>query len=194
MESRGPTEHGVVHGRRVGRECGIAVSYGAGHVCGRCQAACLAQVAALLAILGVGLVWGTDAFCARVQRPALARVDDAALTAVMDNVHRFGDRRMPVPGVVGLIGSLAAAVLSTLSGQAAAAASAGTALVLLVVWLVLYTRVSAPINRELTAAADRGETHENARALQAGWDRIIVLRAGLQGVALLALGVTLVVL
>jgi hypothetical protein len=152
------------------------------------------QVAALLAILGVGLVWGTDAFCALVQRPALARVDDVALTRVMGNVHRYGDQRMPVPGVVGLVGSLATAVLAVLTGHALAAVTAGTALVLLVVWLVLYTRVSAPINRSLTTAVDRGETPENARALQAGWDRIIVPRASLQGLALLALGVTLVLL
>lgn len=152
------------------------------------------QVAALLAVMGVGLVWGTDAFCALVQRPALARVDDTALTRVMGNVHRYGDRRMPVPGVVGLVGSLATAVLAVLTSHAVAAVTAGAALVLLVVWLVLYTRVSAPINRALTTAVDRGETPENARALQAGWDRVIVLRASLQGLALLALGVTLVVL
>jgi hypothetical protein len=154
----------------------------------------LAQVAALLAVLGVGLVWGTDAFCALVQRPALTRVDDTALTAVMGNVHRYGDRRMPVPGVVGLVGSLAAAVLAALTGHTAAASAAGVGFVLLVVWLVLYVRVSAPINRSLTAADDRGETPADARALQAGWDRIIVLRAALQGVALLALGITLVLL
>jgi hypothetical protein len=154
----------------------------------------LAQVAALLAVLGVGLVWGTDAFCALVQRPALARVDDAALTAVMGNVHRYGDRRMPVPGAVGLVGSLAAAVLAAVTGHALAATVAGAAFVLLVVWLVLYARISAPINRTLTAAADRGETPADARALQTGWDRIIVLRAALQGLALLALGITLVLL
>jgi hypothetical protein len=154
----------------------------------------LAQLAALLAVLGVGLVWGTDAFCALVQRPALARVDDTALTAVMGNVHRYGDRRMPVPGVVGLAGSLAATVLAALTAHTAAASAAGAAFVLLVVWLVLYVRVSAPINRTLTAAADRGETPADARALQAGWDRVIVLRAALQGLALLALGVTLVLL
>ncbi len=58
----------------------------------------LAQLAALLAIVSTGVVYGTDAFCALVQRPALARVDDAALTAVMGNVHRYGDRRMPPLG------------------------------------------------------------------------------------------------
>lgn len=62
----------------------------------------LSQLAALAAVAGTGVVYGTDVFCALVQRPALARVDDAALTAVMGNVHRFADRRMPVPGIVGV--------------------------------------------------------------------------------------------
>jgi hypothetical protein len=154
----------------------------------------LAQIAALMAIMGVGVVYGTDAFCALVQRPALARVDDTALTAVMGNVHRYGDKRMPVPGVVGLVGSAAAAVSSAVAGHAAAAVTAGIAFVLLVMWLVLYTRISAPINRVLTAAVDSGETPGNARALQTDWDRIIVLRATLQGLALLSAAITLILL
>lgn len=154
----------------------------------------LSQIAALLAALGVGVVYGTDAFCALVQRPALARVDDAALTTVMGNVHRYGDARMPVPGVIGLLGSAAAGALAAAAGRLDAALTASVAVVLLVIWLVLYTRISAPINRALTSAADRGETPGNARALQAGWDRIIVLRASLQGLALLTVGITLILL
>jgi hypothetical protein len=165
----------------------------------------VAQVSALIAIMGIGVVYGTDAFCALVQRPALARVDDAALTAVMGNVHRYGDRRMPVPGVIGLLGSAAASVLGLLGSAAAsvlaavagrtdAAVSAAISFVFLVVWLVLYTRISAPINRVLTSAADRGETPANARALQADWDRIIFLRAVLQGLALLAVATTVILL
>jgi predicted ester cyclase len=56
----------------------------------------LPQLAALAAIAGTGVVYGSDVFCALVQRPALARVDDATLTAVMGNVHSFADRRMQV--------------------------------------------------------------------------------------------------
>jgi hypothetical protein len=153
-----------------------------------------AQLAALVGILGIGLVFGTDAFCALVLRPALARVDDRALAITMGNVHRYGDARMPIPGVVGLVGSAAAALLAALAGQAVAATAAGVALVLLVVWLVLYARISAPINRRLTAAADRGETPADARALQVDWDRIIVLRATLQGLALLGVAVTVILL
>jgi Domain of unknown function (DUF1772) len=151
-----------------------------------------AQLAALMAVMGTGVVYGTDAYCAVVQRPALALVDDAALTAVIGNVHRFGDRRMPVPGIVGLIAAAAASVLGGLADRPAASATAGAALALLLVWLRLYLRISAPINRKLTAAADQHETAPNARALQHDWDRIIVPRAILQGLAVAALCVSLI--
>lgn len=151
-----------------------------------------AQLAALIAVMGAAVVYGTDTFCAIVQRPALARVDDAALTSVMGNVHRFGDQRMPIPGVIGLLGAAAACILAALDDRPAAAVAAGAALALLVVWLLLYLRISAPINRVLTAAADRHETPPDARDLQRRWDRIIVPRAVLQGLAVAALGVSLI--
>jgi hypothetical protein len=151
-----------------------------------------AQLAALVAILGTGVVYGTDAFCALVQRPALAGVDDATLTAIMGNVHRYGDRRMPAPGILGLIAAATATVLAAVAGHAAESATAGVAFVLLVGWVVLYLRISAPINRTLTAAADAHQTPANARALQHHWDRIIVPRAVLQGLALAALSASLI--
>jgi Domain of unknown function (DUF1772) len=152
----------------------------------------LSQLAALLAIVSTGIVYGTDAFCALVQRAALARVDDATLTAIMGNVHRYGDRRMPVPGILGIIAAAAASVLAAVAGHTAGAATAGAAFLLLVAWVLLYLRISAPINRELTAAADANETPANVRGLQRAWDRVIVLRAVLQGLAVLALGVSLI--
>ena len=91
-----------------------------------------AHLAALIAVLSTGVVYGTDVFCALVQRPALARVDDATLTAVMGNVHRFGDRRLPVPGILGIVASAAACVLAALAGRPVASATAGAALALLV--------------------------------------------------------------
>jgi len=152
----------------------------------------LSHSAALLAILSTGIVYGTDAFCALVLRSALARVDDAMLTATMGNVHRFGDRRMPAPGILGIIAAGAAAVLAAMAGHTAGAVAAGAAFLLLVVWVLLYLRISAPINRRLTAAADAHETPAGARGWQREWDRIIVLRAVLQGLAVLALGVSLI--
>jgi hypothetical protein len=152
----------------------------------------LAQLAALIAVLSTGVVYGTDAFCALVQRPALARVDDATLTAIMGNVHRFGDRRMPVPGILGVIAAASASALTAVAGHPAAAATAAAAVVLLAGWVLLYLRISAPINRALTAAADNHETPANARALQRAWDRIIVPRAILQGLAVAALCLSLI--
>lgn len=152
----------------------------------------LAQLAALVAILGTGVVYGTDAFCALVQRPALARVDDATLTAIMGNVHRYGDRRMPAPGILGMFAAATASVFAAAAGHPAESATAGVAVFLLVGWVVLYLRISAPINRTLTTAADAHKTPANARALQRDWDRIIVPRAVLQGLAVATLGVSLI--
>ena len=151
-----------------------------------------AHLAALIAVVSTGVVYGTDVFCALVQRPALARVDDATLTSVMGNVHRFGDQRMPVPGILGIVASAAAFVVAALAGRTVASAAAGAALALLIAWVLLYLRVSAPINRELTTAADNHETPANARGLQHDWDRVIVPRAVLQGLAIAALCVNLI--
>jgi uncharacterized membrane protein len=150
-----------------------------------------AHVAALIAVLGTAVVYGTDVFCAMVLRPALARVDDAALVAVTGYVHRYGDRRMPLPGVLGIVAAAVSAALAAAAGRWTTAALGGTALALLLVWLVIYLRVSAPINRQLTAAAGAGDVPANGRALQASWDGVINARAVLQGLAVCALCVAL---
>jgi Domain of unknown function (DUF1772) len=153
----------------------------------------LTRAAALIAVLGTAVVYGTDVFCAIVMRPALAAVDDRALVAVTGSVHKYGDRRMPVPGVLGIAATATSAVLAAVTAHWAQAIAGGTALVLLSVWLVLYTRVSAPINRQLTAAADTRQPLPNGRALQAKWDSIIDARAVLQGLAVAALGAVLMI-
>jgi hypothetical protein len=150
----------------------------------------LAQLAALAAIVSTGVVYGTDAFCALVLRPALARVDDATLTAIMGNVHRYGDRRMPAPGILGVVAAVAS-VTAAVAGHPAESVAAGIAF-LLAGWVVLYLRISAPINRALTAAAYAHQAPANARARQRDWDRIIIPRAVLPGLAVAALGVSLI--
>ena len=148
---------------------------------------------ALIAVLGTAVVYGTDVFCATVQRPALARIDDRALLAVMGNVHRYGDRRMPVPGVIGIVAAAASAAFAAASGHWTQAGTAGVALGLLLIWLVVYLRVSKPINQQLTAGADRPDLPTDARALQRNWDKVIVIRATLQGLAVAALCLTLLI-
>ena len=150
-----------------------------------------AKLAALVAVLGAAVVYGTDAFCAMVQRPALSGIDDRALVAVMGNVHRYGDRRMPIPGAIGIVAAIGSAVLAGIDGSWALAIPSTVAVVLLVMWLVLYLRISAPINRRLTAAASSDEALPDARVLQDRWDRIINARATLQGLAVAALCLTL---
>jgi uncharacterized membrane protein len=152
----------------------------------------LAQFTAVIAVMGTAVVYGTDVFCAVVLRPALTHVDDPTLAAVTGFVHRYGDRRMPVPGAVGVVAAAASAVLAALAAHRAQAIFAGVAVALLLAWLVLYARVSAPINRRLTAAANSGQAPPNVRELQANWDRIISSRATLQGLALAALCLTLI--
>ncbi|MFC7677098.1 DUF1772 domain-containing protein [Mycolicibacterium sp. GCM10028919] len=153
----------------------------------------ITRTAALVAVLATAVVYGTDVFCAIVLRPALAAVDDRALVAVMGRVHRYGDRRMPAPGVLGILATATAVGTAVLSAHWAQAVAAATALVLLVVWIALYATVSAPINRRLTAAAETGDALPNGRALQRDWARIIGLRATLQGLAVAALCAALIV-
>lgn len=70
-------------------------------------------------------------------------------------------------------------VSRTLSGAPAAAG-----LALLLSWLVLFAGISARINRMLVSAALANDVPAHARHLQARWESIITLRAGLQGTAL----------
>ncbi|BBX61741.1 hypothetical protein MSAS_09150 [Mycobacterium saskatchewanense] len=153
----------------------------------------ITRAAALIAVLGTAVVYGTDVFCAMVLRPALALVDDRALVAVAGGMHRYGDRRMPLPGVLGVVATAASAALATVAAHWAQAIASGAALILLLAWIGLYARVSAPINRQLTAAANAGCALPNGRALQAKWDSVINARAMLQGLAVAALCVALMV-
>jgi Domain of unknown function (DUF1772) len=142
---------------------------------------------ALVAVLGTAVVYGTDVFCAMVQRPALAQIDDRALLAVTGNIHRYGDARMPVPGVIGMVAAAVSAAFAAASGHRLQAGAAGAAVGLLLIWLVVYLTVSKPINQKLTAAADHPELPTDARALQRNWDKVITIRATLQGLAVIAL-------
>ena len=138
------------------------------------------QVLTVLALLAVGVVYGTDMFFAVVARPALVYVSEASLTEVMGRLHEYADRRMPVFGVLGMVCTL---------GLIAARPSfyATVALGALLVHLGLYFRVSKPVNAALTAAAVRGESRTDARQLQRHWDSVIIPRALLLSLAMLCL-------
>ena len=150
----------------------------------------LTTIAAVTGVLAAGIIYGTDAFCALVQRPALAQLDDATMAAAMGRVHQYGDRRLPAPGIIGILAALTATVAAAAGGPPASAAAAGLALIAMLSWLGLYLRVAAPINRTLTAAAVAHVTPGNARALQSRWDSIITARALLMAAAVAGLAVS----
>ena len=152
----------------------------------------LGQSLTTLSVLAVGIVYGTDVFCAIVLRPALALVDDRTLVSTMGRVHDFGDRRLRVPGIVGIVTAIAATAVAAASGYVGTSIAGAIAVVALAVWLVIYGRISAPINARLTGAAQRGETPTDARQLQSRWDSVITARSGLQMLAIVALGTFLI--
>jgi hypothetical protein len=142
---------------------------------------------AVVAVLAAGIIYGTDVLGALVMRPTWRKVDDRTMVLVNGHMHYYGDRRFPIPGVLGVVATVLAAGAAALSERWMATAAALVATVVLVVWLALYHTVNAPINRELTAAAQEGRVPANARALQTRWDSVITARAVLQGIAVAAL-------
>ncbi|MFK4850452.1 DUF1772 domain-containing protein [Microbacterium sp. ZW T6_19] len=149
--------------------------------------------AAILGILSVAVIFGTDVLAAAVLRSAYADVDDRTLVQSAGRGHYYGDRRLPAAGITGVVMSVAACVLAFAGGSPTAGVLAALAVALLLVWLVLFARIAKPINKTLTDAALADVVPANARALQRRWESIIDVRAVLQGLALLAMCVSLVV-
>jgi hypothetical protein len=73
---------------------------------------------ACLAILSVGVTYGTDTFFAVIGRKALAQSSERAITDVIGHVHEVADARMPIFGVLGLLASLAFLVIAGLGTAA----------------------------------------------------------------------------
>jgi Domain of unknown function (DUF1772) len=136
----------------------------------------------LVGILCTAVVFGTDMFFLTVGRPALRLASQSAGTEVMGFVHAFGDARMPIWGVLAILANLFLGLL-TRGGHRGLYILSFSALVLFV---VIYNRLSKPINQIQTEAAKTGRTIENARELQASWDRSVMIRVPLLVVTLLA--------
>jgi hypothetical protein len=146
----------------------------------------LAIALATVAALCTAVIFGTDVLGALVLRPVFAEIDERTLVQVVGRTHRFGGQRLPVPGAGSVVAAAATVVIALLANRPDAAIAAAAGLALLLVWLILFNRISLPINKVFIAASENDETLTGARALQARWDSIINLRATLQGVALIA--------
>lgn len=140
-----------------------------------------ADIAALVAIFSTAIIYGTDLFCALILRPAASGASDASVADLLGRVHEYGDRRLPVPGILSIIAT--ALAVATADGTPARIGGA-TAVAALLLWLAIYLRISAPVNKRLRAAAASHTVPADTRELQQRWDGVIWARALLQTIAL----------
>ena len=136
----------------------------------------------LVGILSTAVVFGTDMFFLTVGRPALRLASPAAGTEVMGFFHVYGDTRMPIWGVLAILSNLLLALFSRGGHRGFHFAS----LSMLILFVVIYNRLSKPINRLQTEAAKTGGRLDNARELQASWDRSVTIHTPLLVASLLA--------
>jgi hypothetical protein len=142
----------------------------------------LIWLASLVGILCTAVICGTDIFFLTVGRPALRLASSSAGTEVMGFFHSFGDARMPIWGVLAILSNFLLALFSRTGHRGFHFAS----LCMLVLFVFLYNRLSKPINRLQTEAAKTGRVLDNARELQASWDRSVMIRTPLLVAALIA--------
>ncbi|MBU3066236.1 DUF1772 domain-containing protein [Nocardia sp. NEAU-G5] len=147
----------------------------------------IAQVLATLAVLGNGIVYGTDVVAGLVTRSVNRQLDDRTMTIAAGWGHYYADRRMPFAGAGGVVTTVLTVVLAAIAGHGAAAITAGVALAALLIWLGIYTRIAKPINTAQTAAARSGVIPDNARALQNSWEAMLGYRIALQTIAVAGL-------
>jgi hypothetical protein len=146
-----------------------------------------AQVLATVAVLGNGIVYGTDVVAGMVMRSVNQQLDDRTMTISAGWGHYYADRRMPFAGASGVIATALTVLLAAIAGQVAAAIAAGVAMVALLIWLGVYVRIAKPVNTAQTAAARSGVIPDNARALQNAWDAVVGYRIALQTIVIAAL-------
>ena len=136
----------------------------------------------LVGILSTAVVFGTDMFFLTVGRPGLRLASPSAGTEVMGFIHSFGDARMPIWGALAIFSNFLLALLGGSGHRGFHLVS----LCMLILFVVIYNRLSKPINRLQTEAAKTGVRLDNARELQASWDRSVMIRTPLLVASLLA--------
>jgi Domain of unknown function (DUF1772) len=142
----------------------------------------LAWAASLAGLISTAVVFGTDMFFLTVGRSALRLASPSSTTEVMGFIHLFGDKRMPIWGILAMLSNLVLLWISKGRYRLFYLLS----LFMLILFVFIYNRFSKPINRSLTEAAKRKEPLDNARALQHAWDRTLLVRVPLLAVSMIA--------
>ena len=133
-------------------------------------------------ILSTAVVCGTDMFFLTIGRPALRLASPSAGTEIMGFFHMFADARMPIWGASAILSNILLVVFSRTGQRWFYAVS----VLMLISFVIVYNRLSKPINRLQTEAAKTGRSLDNGRELQASWDRSVMIRVPLLVVSLLA--------
>jgi hypothetical protein len=136
----------------------------------------------LVGLISTAVIFGTDTYFLTVGRPALRLASPSAASEVMGFLHLFGDRRMPIWGVLAILSNLYL-VLFSRSGHPAFYL---VSISVLIVFVVIYDRFSKPMNRLQTEAAKTGRALDNARGVRASWDRSLMFRVPLLTICMLA--------
>jgi len=136
----------------------------------------------LVGILGTAVILGTDVFFLTIGRPALRLATISAATEVMGFLHMFGDARMPLWGVAAILSNILLAVFSKTGQRWFYTIS----VLMLLLFVIVYNRLSKPINRLQTEVAKTGRSLDNGRELQASWNRSLAIRVPLLVVSMLA--------
>lgn len=134
-----------------------------------------------LAIVATAVVFGTDVFFALIGKKALANSKDSSMGDVIGHIHAVADIRMPVFGVTAVVSTLLQVLLSGFQVLPL------ISLLALLLHLLIYLRISKPINAIMVEGVKFGRLISNIRELQQRWDRVISLRAILLFVAMLGL-------
>jgi len=145
----------------------------------------LPSILILFAILCLGVTYGAQTFFAVIARSALERTDDAALAQVMGRIHEVAMLRMALFGFPGAFATFALIFATGLGSVRSWLAI--VAFLMLCADLGLSAIYGYPVNRKLIAAAQRGETLPETRALQRRWDGGNLARAFVAGVAVACL-------
>ncbi|MET4140964.1 hypothetical protein [Pedobacter sp. UYP1] len=123
-------------------------------------------------------------FHAIVVKKAAALSSDQAILDLIGYKHLIADKRMPLIGITGVTSSL---LITVLNYHEPLAIYSGTALIAILSHLGIYLKVAKPINEQLSSAAVSIVIPATIRLLQLRWDSIIVYRAIILAVAILAL-------
>src|SRR3981081_2373702 len=94
--------------------------------------------ASLAGLIGAGVIFGTDMFFLTVGCPALRSAAESAATEVIGFIHVFGDRRMPIWGVLAILSNLLLALFCKGRPRAFYLLSVS----MLILFVVIYNRFS----------------------------------------------------